>query len=74
MKWKIRVRDKRGNVHVHRFAEKVSAWNHYELYKRDIDLGYYTRVEMWVLNFSLFATGAPGEQVWTLFEAYPTEG
>ena len=71
MKWKIRVKDKRGNIHVHRFSDKVAAWNHYELYRQDIDAGYYTYVEMWVRNFSIVATGEVGEQVWTLREAYP---
>nr|QJB21727.1 MAG: hypothetical protein [Microvirus sp.] len=71
MKWKIRVKDKRGNIHVHRFSQKVAAWEHYELYKRDIDMGYYAYVEMWVRNSSIVATGEVGEEVWSKFESYP---
>ena len=73
MKWKIRVRDNRGNIHTHRFCDAVAAYSHYTLYSRDIDTGYYEWVEMWRRQKTLVATGEPGEEVWTMVQRYPNE-
>ena len=73
MRWKIRVRDKRGNIHTHRFGVAEAAYNHYVLYAQDIDSGYYEWVEMWRQQKNLVATGEPGEQVWTMVQRYPNE-
>ena len=73
MRWKIRVRDKRGNIHTHRFCDAEAAFNHYVLYAQDIDTGYYEWVEMWKLRKNLVATGEPGEEVWTIVQRYPNE-
>ena len=73
MRWKIRVRDKCGNIHIHRFCDAQVAYNHYFLYAQDIDCGYYEWVEMWKRLKNIAATGEPGEEVWTLFQRYPNE-
>ena len=73
MRWKIRVRDRRGNIHTHRFCDAESAYRHYTLYSLDIDAGYYEWVEMWRKQRDLVATGEPGEEVWTMVQRYPNE-
>ena len=73
MKWKIRVRDKRGNIHTHRFCDAEAAWRHWTLYVRDIEGGYYEWVEMWTRQPKLVATGEKGEEVWLFQQRHPKE-
>nr|QJB19344.1 MAG: hypothetical protein [Microvirus sp.] len=66
MKWKMKVRDLRGNIHTHRFSNAEAAWNHWVLYYRDVQEEYYEWVEMWKKAENLVVTGEEGEQVWIL--------
>jgi len=70
MKWKMRVKDKRGNWHVHRFVHSEAAYRHWLLYHLD---GTCERMEMWKLTPNVVATGLPGEQVWNLVQTWPVE-
>ena len=73
MMFKMRVRDRNGNIHTHRFWYSESAYRHYMLYLLDIDAGYYEWVEMWRKERNLVATGESGEEVWTMVQRYPNE-
>lgn len=70
MRWKLRVKDKAGNTHVHRFPDAEAAYRHWTLYQSDIDRGFYEHQEMWKLT-KLHATGDDGEEVWQLVQMYP---
>ena len=70
MRWKIRVKDKGGYTHVHRFPCATAAWDHYSLYQSDIDSGLFEWIEMWKKTEKLVATGEQGEEVWTLVHRY----
>lgn len=73
MKWKLRVRDTRGNIHTHRFCNAEAAWRHWVLYSLDAKEGYYEWIEMWKRSRDVVATGEQGEEVWQLQMRYPTE-
>lgn len=70
MKWKLRVKDRRGNWHVHRFADAEAAYRHWTLYLYD---GTVSELQMWKLQRNIAATGLAGEEVWTLIQRSPTE-
>ena len=70
MKWKLRVKDMRGNWHVHRFADAEAAYRHWTLYQRD---GTCERMEMWKLTRNVVATGLPGEEVWYPVQRWSNE-
>lgn len=70
MRWKLRVRDKRGNWHVHRFADAEAAYRHWTLYLTD---GTVECLQMWKLQRNVVATGEAGEEVWALVQCWPVE-
>ena len=70
MKWKLRVKDKSGNWHRHRFADAEAAYRHWCQYRMD---GICEELEMWRLT-DIVATGQPGEEVWYLYQRWRNEG
>lgn len=70
MRWKLRVRDFRGNIHVHRFLDAEAAYRHWTCYHND---GICERLEMWKLTKNLVATGETGEEVWIRVQTWPVE-
>ena len=71
MRWKLRVKDRRGNWHVHRFADAEAAYRHWWQY--DLD-GICEVLEVWQLRKKIVATGEPGEEVWFLVQRYNLKG
>ena len=70
MRWKLRVKDFRGNTHVHRFLDAEAAYRHWTCYHND---GISERLEMWKLTKNLVATGETGEEVWIRVQTWPEE-
>ena len=70
MRWKLRVKDFRGNIHVHRFRDAEAAYRHWTCYHND---GICERLEMWKLTKNLAATGEAGEEVWIRVQTWPEE-
>ena len=70
IKWKLRVKDKRGNWHVHRFWYAEAAYRHWTLYLID---NTCERMEMWKLTRNVVATGLPEEEVWDLVQRWQNE-
>ena len=70
MRWKLRVKDLRGNIHVHRFRDAEAAYRHWTCYQND---GICERLEMWKLTKNLVATGETGEEVWIRVQTWPEE-
>nr|QJB21685.1 MAG: hypothetical protein [Microvirus sp.] len=70
MRYKIVVRHKGGNVSRYEFPAR-SAWaDHYLLYVREVDDGYFISVELWK-RINAVVTGEPGEKVWQLVARHP---
>ena len=70
MRWKLRVRDLRGNWHVHRFADAEAAYRHWTLYIND---GSVEALQMWKMQRKMVATGETGEEVWSLVQFWPEQ-
>lgn len=70
MNWKLRIKDRCGNTHVHRFADAEAAYRHWTLYIHD---GTITNMTMWKLMRNIGVTGIAGEEVWRLHASWPKE-
>lgn len=70
MRWKLRVKDYLGTIHVHRFVDAEAAYRYWTGYLND---GVCERLEMWKLTKNLVATGEEGEEVWIRVQTWPEE-
>ena len=70
--YKLRVYHKGGTKSRYDFPRGSKWADHAEMYKRDIDDGFYEALEVWRRSDAV-ATGFVGEVVWDLIERYPSE-
>ena len=72
--FKIMVYAKGRSVHRYDFVERFGAWQHFEMYKREVQDGFYLSCELWKrAKRDVVATGLPGEIIWELVERYNLE-